>query len=41
VIREGPGTFGGSSAMLAFKDSLSESQVRDLVAYLLQLSRRA
>jgi mono/diheme cytochrome c family protein len=37
VIRESPHTFGGSNAMPAYKDSLSEAQVRDLVAFIRQL----
>ena len=34
VIRESPHTFGGSEAMPAYKESLSEAQVRDLVAFI-------
>jgi mono/diheme cytochrome c family protein len=39
VIREGPGAFGGSDAMVAWKDDLSDDEVRDLVAYIQTLSR--
>jgi mono/diheme cytochrome c family protein len=38
VIREGPATFGGSAAMPPWKSTFSEEQVRDLVAYVQQLS---
>lgn len=37
VIRYGPGTFGGSSAMPPWGDVFTEAQIRDLVAYVLSL----
>jgi mono/diheme cytochrome c family protein len=40
VIRESPHTFGGSQAMPAYKESLSEAQVRDLVAFIRGLGAR-
>jgi mono/diheme cytochrome c family protein len=39
VILEGPGAFGGSDAMVAWKEELSEDEIRDLVAYIRTLSR--
>jgi mono/diheme cytochrome c family protein len=41
VIRESPATFGGSKAMPAYKESLSEAQVRDLVAFIRGLGAHA
>jgi mono/diheme cytochrome c family protein len=38
VIREGPGAFGGSAGMPSWKETFTEDQVRDLVAYVHQLS---
>ena len=40
VIREGPGAFGGSTAMPAWKGTFTEEQVRQLVAFLQSLSER-
>lgn len=39
VIREGPKAFGGSPAMPAWKETLDEQQVRDLVAYVQQVAK--
>lgn len=38
VIREGPAAFGGSPAMTPWKETLSEQQVRDLVAFVQSLA---
>ena len=38
VILEGPGAFGGSHAMPAWKATLAPDQVRDMVAYVEQLA---
>lgn len=37
VIAEGPASFGGSSLMVAWEDTLSEEEIRDLVAFILSL----
>lgn len=39
VIRRGASPFGGSPAMVAWEGTLSESDVRDLVAFVKSLSR--
>jgi mono/diheme cytochrome c family protein len=41
VIREGPVAFGGSAAMPVWKQTFSQDQIRDLVAYVRQLSAHA
>lgn len=38
VILHGPGRFGGSEAMVAWKDVMDDRQVRDLVAFVRSLS---
>jgi mono/diheme cytochrome c family protein len=40
VIREGPGAFGGSTAMPAWKGTFDVQQLRHLIAYLKSLSER-
>jgi len=38
VIREGPEAFGGARSVPAWKGTFTETQLRDLVAYVLELS---
>ena len=41
VIREGPAAFGGSPAMPGWKQTFSEQQVRDLVAFVQRMAKSA
>lgn len=39
VILEGPGAFGGSTAMTGWKNAFSEDEVRDVIAFIRTLAR--